>query len=73
MPHKTYLTDLGASAGDFAANDGSVLHLARYASWQHTGRKFEVVETSDDLVALAAKYGVSVADVVPIAPPTRKT
>jgi hypothetical protein len=65
MPQPNFITDIGKSEPVTDVLTGQVLYtLPRYAAWVDDGRKSQVVETSDDLPMLQAKYGVNVVKLI---------
>jgi hypothetical protein len=61
----TFVTDMGHDPV-LTRDDGKTIRLGRYGVWVRTHRKHEVVETSNDLKALQAKYSVPDSRVVPV-------
>lgn len=57
-----FITDLGEDV-ELRGPDG-VLKLQRYGVWEHQGWKDVVVEVSDDLYVLQAKWGPELQVVV---------
>jgi len=63
MARRHIVTDMG-SATELRSDSGETLSIPRYGAWSSSGRKPQVVDTSDDLGALLRKYDLTEADVV---------
>jgi hypothetical protein len=66
MPKRYMVTDMGSSSR-LRSESGEDMILPRYGVWDSTGRKPEVVDTSDDLGMLLERYGLTEKDVVRLA------